>query len=1098
MTTRSWFRTLFARTPRSARKAAARCRPRFEALEDRVVPATFHVTSLADATAGSLRAAIAAANLNPGPDTIDFQVSGTLPLAGLELPITDSVSIVGPGADALTISGSYLSRVFDVFPNTEVNISSLRIAYGASGASGGGGILNAGRLTLTDVVIDHNLGTLGGGGILNSYGQLTLERTVIDSNLALGVVGVAGYLGHINAGDGTGANGGGLATLGGSVTISDSTFQSNTALAGAGGSADPYDMGFEDSNGFAASAGNGGTAQGGGLYAGFGAVVTVTNSTFNNNQAQGGKGGAVAIGVAGTPGFSGNGGEGHGGGLYAELSAVVTVINSTLAGNAAIGGQGAQGGDSVGPGYGYPDFLRGHGGNGGNAAGGGLMVDATSLLTVTNATVVSNHARAGYGGPGGWHAGSDGNPIYYPQGDDGNGVGGGLYITLTAFQQAVQDALMVDTIDGGAPSDPPSGPDPIPARVVNNTIAFANVGFRRAIGSTGPHDVADDYSGLPSLDHDLIGVDPKLGPLADNGGPTRTMALLATSPAIDAGSNTAAVDAQGHALSTDQRGTGFARLNGTVDIGAFEVQSTAGSGDGSSGSGEQSAATSTALSASTATSVYGQPVTFTTTVTSGDSAVAAGTVVFSSGATVLGVVDVNASGQAVYSTSTLTVAGSPYTITAVYNPSGPYLASSDSTTLTVTPAIPSLTVNPIGLTYGTALDSTQLVGTATAQVNGQTVSVPGTFAFTSDAGRILDASATAYGEGVTFTPADAANFSTATGVVSVSIARADLCVKATPNSKTYGTAAADTGAVRGVVNNDGITATFASAGDAATAPVGTGSYTISATLADPNGRLSNYTVHPTTATLTVNKADLTVMANPNSKTYGQPASDTGSLSGVVSGDGITASFASPGDAATAPVGSGSYTISATLANPNGRLSNYTVHPTTAMLTVNKADLNVMANPNSKFYHETATDSGTLSGVVNGDGITATFSSPGDPASAAVGQYTISATLADPYGKLSNYTVHQTTATLTVLSYADATTRLLAKVDAAGLDAGTQNALDSKLQAALDSFGRGNTSAAVSQLRAFLNLVSAQRGKKIAADQADDFIASAQRVINAVG
>src|SRR5262249_19638132 len=153
--------------------------------------------------------------------------------------------------------------------------------------------------------------------------------------------------------------------------------------------------------------------------------------------------------------------------------------------------------------------------------------------------------------------------------------------------------------------------------------------------------------------------------------------------------------------------------------------------------------------------------------------------------------------------------------------------------------------------------------------------------------------------------------------------------------------------------------------------------------------------------------------------------------------------------------------------------------------------------NSKIYHETATDSGTFSGVVNNDGITATFSSPGDPASAAVGQYTISATLADPNNKLCNYTVHETDAVLTVMSYADATARLKARVDAAGLDQGTQNALDSKLQAAIDSFNRGNTSAAVGQLNAFINLVSAQRGKKIAVDLADSLIADAQRIIDAV-
>ena len=68
--------------------------------------------------------------------------------------------------------------------------------------------------------------------------------------------------------------------------------------------------------------------------------------------------------------------------------------------------------------------------------------------------------------------------------------------------------------------------------------------------------------------------DPLLDPagLQDNGGKTQTIALQVGSPAIDAGDNALAVDADGNPLAYDQRGAGFPRIiNGTVDIGAFEA-----------------------------------------------------------------------------------------------------------------------------------------------------------------------------------------------------------------------------------------------------------------------------------------------------------------------------------------------------------------------------------------------------------------------------------------------------------------------------------------------------------------------------------------------
>src|SRR5262249_41709554 len=109
-----WFRTLFdsmkqRRSGTPARRTPRRpttTRLRVEALDDRCLPSTFTVTNLLDTGAGSLRAAVAAANANPGADAIDFATAGTIALTSGELDITDSLTINGPGESALTVSGA--------------------------------------------------------------------------------------------------------------------------------------------------------------------------------------------------------------------------------------------------------------------------------------------------------------------------------------------------------------------------------------------------------------------------------------------------------------------------------------------------------------------------------------------------------------------------------------------------------------------------------------------------------------------------------------------------------------------------------------------------------------------------------------------------------------------------------------------------------------------------------------------------------------------------------------------------------------------------------------------------------------------------------
>src|SRR5438132_12706436 len=105
--------------------------------------ATLTVTTTNDSGAGSLRQAIQNA---ASDDTINFSVTGTIALTSGELPITNNLTIIGPGATILAISGNHASRVFEIRSNVTVSITDLTIGDGRAndgppggpGGSGGG------------------------------------------------------------------------------------------------------------------------------------------------------------------------------------------------------------------------------------------------------------------------------------------------------------------------------------------------------------------------------------------------------------------------------------------------------------------------------------------------------------------------------------------------------------------------------------------------------------------------------------------------------------------------------------------------------------------------------------------------------------------------------------------------------------------------------------------------------------------------------------------------------------------------------------------------------------------------------------------------
>ena len=253
------------------------------------------------------------------------------------------------------------------------------------------------------------------------------------------------------------------------------------------------------------------------------------------------------------------------------------------------------------------------------------------------------------------------------------------------------------------------------------------------------------------------------------------------------------------------------------------------------------------------------------------------------------------------------------------------------------------------------------------------------------------------------------NYTVASTNGTLSVTAAGLTVVANNASRVYGaTNPVFSGTITGIQNGDNITATYATTATE-TSPVG--SYPITPTLVDPSGKLGNYTVASTNGTLSVTAAGLTVVANNASRVYGatNPVF-SGTITGIQNGDNITATYATTATEVS-PVGS--YAITPTLVDPSGKLGNYTVASTNGTLSVTAAGLTVVANNASRVYGATnPVFSGTITGIQNGDNITATYATTATEAS-PVGSYPITPTLVDPSGKLGNYTVASTNGTLSV-------------------------------------------------------------------------------------
>jgi hypothetical protein len=488
-------------------------RPVLEEMETRFAPAVLTVNSTLDSTSTgnnllTLREAVGLVDgtlhLTPqeqsqvsgslsSNNTIQFNLpagSQKIALTGGPLSITRPVTIDGPGAGSLSITGNNAGRDFIVgtvySQNLGLNVSlgGLTIS-GGSAVSGstnyGGGLLNFGTLTIANAVFSNNAaGNSGGGGIYND-GNLTINNTTFSGN----TVSSGGSGGAIqNAGSAT-------------LTVNNCTFTGNSAT-GSGSSAS-QGAALANSGRAAVNSstftGNAATSDGGAIYNGSGGTLTVLSSSLTNSSA-GSDGGAIRNGGVMTLQYSllaGNTSASEGGAI--DTSDSLTVIGCTFTGNTAV------------------------------SEGGGIEEESGGTATFDNDTITGNRVTLG----------------------DSNRFGGGIFDN--------SPVSLFNTIVAGNFQ----GPSGSTANDLYGSVASASAS--NLIG-TGGGGLANGVNG------NQVGVsNPGLGPLASNGGPTPTVALLPGSPAI-AGGSTAYVSPG----ETDQRGLPRV-VNGTVDIGAFEVTS---------------------------------------------------------------------------------------------------------------------------------------------------------------------------------------------------------------------------------------------------------------------------------------------------------------------------------------------------------------------------------------------------------------------------------------------------------------------------------------------------------------------------------------------
>jgi CSLREA domain-containing protein len=462
------------------------------------------VNSLADPGDGTCNAAqctLREAINDPGSTEISFA-------PGLTGTITLARSGLGGGTlvieKTLTITGPSAGIVIRR-RSTDPGFRILRIGSGAA-------------VKLTNLTIRNGKTDLNGGGIIN-FGTLALTRCAVVGNSATfgGGIDNHGTLTLTNsrvAGNSATHRGGGIFNCGectltatGSTIVANSgdgitNFNGTLALTNST-VARNSDGGIDNIRGTstltrARIVGNSGA----GIFAfGEGSRVTLTHSTIAGNGGAGinnREGSTFTITNSTIAGNSAGGIANQALG-FGRLPATLTLTNSTVSGNSSTFG-------------------------GGILNTGRTIDEAPATLTIMNSTVAGNSAT------------QEGGGIAVPELSAG---------TLTLVNSLV------------AQNGAPTGPDVFVFEGTSVVARFNLIGDGSGSGITNT-----DGNQVGNVSPNSSPIDPKIGPLADNGGPTRTHALLLGSPAIDAASTP-------DCPTADQRGV-LRPQGAACDIGSYE------------------------------------------------------------------------------------------------------------------------------------------------------------------------------------------------------------------------------------------------------------------------------------------------------------------------------------------------------------------------------------------------------------------------------------------------------------------------------------------------------------------------------------------------